>query len=182
MAKQPTHPIHEPDRPGDPGRPDHDLPGRPGGGAHPDQELPEPEAPAKPEKPQPKGSRAAARDASTPATGATSLLPSSAAIGDPSFMVRVVGYGFDASSVIVFAGNDEPTNHVSDTELTTGVDMSVWLGVDPAIPVAVRTTLADGTEETTNELLFAFTEAREVPLPEAHASQPIPAMDLITPV
>lgn len=164
MAKTPTPPIVDPG----PDRPN-----------RPDQGLPDLGTPERPQ--QPKG-RASARDASTPTTGATSLLPPSAAIGDPSFMLRVVGYGFDASSVIVFAGNDEPTNHVSDTELTTGVNMDVWLGVDPAIPVSVRTTLADGTEETTNELLFAFTEPREVPLPEAHASQPIPSMNLITPV
>lgn len=190
MAKQPTHPIEEPDRdrPGH-GRPDHELPGsgapgHPGGGAHPDHGLPGPEAPPETESPQPKARRAArdARAAVEPTTSATSLLPPSAAIGDPSFMLRVVGSGFDATSVIVFAGEDEPTTFVSAEELTTGVDMSVWLGPDPAIPVLVRTTLEDGTEEETNALEFAFTEPRAVPLPEAHASQPIPALQLITPV
>ena len=60
----------------------------------------------------------------------TSLTPSSTPLGAPSFTLHVRGYGFDASTVIVFAGYDEPTTVVSDTEVTTGVDMSVWLGPD----------------------------------------------------
>ena len=67
----------------------------------------------------------------------TSLVPNSAEIGDASFTLHVRGTGLKVGSIIVFAGQDEPTTHVSDTELTTGVDMSVWLGAD-ALPVLVR--------------------------------------------
>jgi hypothetical protein len=56
----------------------------------------------------------------------------------------------------MFAGKDEPTTVVSDTEVTTGVDMSVWVGPDPAVPVAVRS--AEGA--VSNPLSFAFTAAR----------------------
>jgi hypothetical protein len=68
----------------------------------------------------------------------------------------VHGTGIGAGAVIVFAGHDEPTTVVSDTEATTGVDMSVWVGPDPAVPVLVRG--ADGA--VSNPLPFAFTMAR----------------------
>jgi hypothetical protein len=67
----------------------------------------------------------------------TSLVPNSAVLGSPSFTLHVRGTGFKVGSIIVFAGVEEPTTHVSDTELTTGVDMSVWLGPD-ALPVLVK--------------------------------------------
>jgi hypothetical protein len=177
MSKhEPEHPDQDlPGKPGAPTRPDHDLPHRPG---HPDHELPKPEPPM---PPQPKGRQRAVRDASEPLTAVTRLLPPSAAIGDPSFVLRVIGSGFNETSVIVFADEDEETTFVSDVELTTLVDMSVWLGPDPAISVAVRTVVETG-DETSNAVSFTFTPPREVPLPEAHASIPNPVMDLITPM
>lgn len=66
-----------------------------------------------------------------------SINPTTAVIGSPSFTLHVFGTNFNPDSVIVFAGVDEPTTYVSATELTTGVDMSVWLGAD-ALPVTVR--------------------------------------------
>ena len=66
----------------------------------------------------------------------TSLTPSSAELGDPSFTLHVHGTNFDAGSVIVFNGFEEPTTLVSATEVTTGVDMSVW-AAPVAVPVAV---------------------------------------------
>jgi hypothetical protein len=165
----PTKPVPDPE-------PEHPIADRPGHRLHPDHTLPEPEPP----KPaQPKDKRQARDAAAVPATSLTTLLPSAAAIGDPSFMVRAVGTGFGPTSVIVFAGNEEPTNFVSPEELTTGVNMDVWHGPDPAIPVLIRTTGEAGVEETAT-VLFAFTEPRPVPLDEAHASQPIPLMDQIT--
>jgi hypothetical protein len=83
------------------------------------------------------------------------LVPATAAIGDPSFTLKVLGSNFKADSVIVFAGQDEPTTLVSPNQVTTGVDMSVWLGADPAIPVKVR----GGDGDESNVLTFAFTEA-----------------------
>lgn len=67
----------------------------------------------------------------------TSLEPATAVIGDPSFDIHVIGTGFTPDSVIVFNGFDEPTTFVSDTELTTGVNMPLWQA--PAVvPVSVR--------------------------------------------
>ena len=67
----------------------------------------------------------------------TSLTPNSAEIGDASFTLHVHGNGFKNTDVIVFAGVDEPTTFVSTSELTTGVNMPLWLGPD-AVPVLVR--------------------------------------------
>lgn len=65
------------------------------------------------------------------------LTPNSAEIGDPNFTLHVHGVNLVAGSVIIFAGQEEPTTHVSDSELTTGVNMSVWLGAD-TVPVMVQ--------------------------------------------
>jgi len=67
----------------------------------------------------------------------TSLTPNSAEIGDASFTLHVHGNGFKNTDVIVFAGVDEPTTFVSPSELTTGVNMPLWLGPD-AVPVLVK--------------------------------------------
>jgi hypothetical protein len=93
-------------------------------------------------------------ESDTPAL--TSLVPPSAVLGSPDFTLRVRGTGFVEGVVIVFAGHDEPTTFVTGREVTTGVDMSVWEGPDPAIPVVVRH--PDG--RVSNTLTFAF-EASE---------------------
>jgi hypothetical protein len=84
-----------------------------------------------------------------------SLTPATVVLGAPSFTLHVHGTGFVEGAVIVFAGHDEPTTWVSATEVTTGVDMNVWLGPDPAVPVVVRG--AGGA--VSNTLTFAFTAA-----------------------
>ena len=67
----------------------------------------------------------------------TSLIPATVPLGAPNFTVHVRGENFTPDSVIVWNGYDEPTTVVSDTEVTTGVNMAVWLA--PAtVPVAVR--------------------------------------------
>ena|SRR5580765_1758568 len=68
----------------------------------------------------------------------TSLTPSTAAVGDPSFTLSVKGTGFNPESIIIFNGFNENTIYVSDTEVTTGVDMSVWLAA-AVCPVSVMT-------------------------------------------
>lgn len=83
----------------------------------------------------------------------TSLTPNSAEIGDPSFTLHVHGTNFKNTDKIIFAGLEEPTTFVSATELTTGVDMSVWLGPD-ALPVAVLS--ADGVQS--DPMTFTFTD------------------------
>ena len=84
----------------------------------------------------------------------TSLNPSTAVLGSPSFIVHVMGTNFTPSSIIVFAGQEEPTTFVSDKEITTGVNMDVWLGPD-AVPVSVLN--ADGIQS--DPQMFTFTEA-----------------------
>jgi hypothetical protein len=181
QAGKPDHDLPGHDRPNHPEHPEHDLPHRPG---HPDHDLPatpepKPKAPEPPKRGPGPGGRAVVTphdaDALPPPT-VSGLLPSSAAIGDPSFVVRVIGTGFTDTSVINFADQDEPTTFVSDVELTTGVNMDMWLGADPALKVLVKNT--DG--QTSNSVDFAMTPPRDVPLPEAHASIPVPTMDLIT--
>ena len=89
-----------------------------------------------------------------PAPTVTSLVPSTVAIGAPSFTVRVLGANFGPDAVIVFNGQDEPTTIVSPTEVSTGVDMAVWLA-PAAVPVAVR---ASGVLSA--PVSFTFTAAR----------------------
>ena len=67
----------------------------------------------------------------------SSLEPSTAAIGDPSFTLKVTGETFTNESVIVFAGHDENTTLNEDGTLSTGVNMAFWHGPD-TIPVMVR--------------------------------------------
>jgi hypothetical protein len=82
--------------------------------------------------------------------GLTSLTPSTAIIGSESFTLHVMGENFDQYSVINFAGHDEPTTFVNSTELTTGVDMSVWHGAD-VLPVVVKSPVL-----VTDPLMFTF--------------------------
>jgi hypothetical protein len=83
-----------------------------------------------------------------------SLTPTTAQIGDPDFILQVTGTGFTATSVIVFNGFDEPTTLISETEVTTGVNMTVWLTPTAPLPVVVRNDTA-----VSNALSFTFTEA-----------------------
>jgi len=90
-----------------------------------------------------------------PAPTLTSLEPSTAVLGSPDFDIHVKGTGFVEGSVINFAGYDEPTTLVSPEEVTTGVNMAVWLGPDAAIPVLVR----NPDDQETAPMNFAFTAA-----------------------
>lgn len=83
----------------------------------------------------------------------TSLVPNTAEIGDPSFTIHIHGKDFKNTDKIIFAGQEEPTTFVSATELTTGVNMSVWAGPD-ALPVMIQT--ADGV--LSNSMTFTFTD------------------------
>jgi hypothetical protein len=82
----------------------------------------------------------------------TTLQPATAVLGAPSFTLHVQGTDFGEGAVIVFAGHDEPTTLVSPTEVTTGVDMTMWQGPD-TVPVAVR----HGGGPLSNTLPFTFT-------------------------
>lgn len=74
---------------------------------------------------------------SSPFPIVASLNPSSAQLGSPNFTLHVLGTGFTPTSVIIWNGSPEPTVYVSDSELTTEVDMSTaQVAID--IPVAVQ--------------------------------------------
>ena len=64
-----------------------------------------------------------------------------------------MGSGFIESSVIMFNGLEEPTTFVSDSELTTDVNMSVWLAA-AVVPISV---LSAGV--VTDSLDFTFVDS-----------------------
>jgi hypothetical protein len=82
----------------------------------------------------------------------TSLTPNSAEIGDPAFTLHVHGTNFDSGTVIFFNGLPEPTTLVSATEVTTGVNMPLW--VAPAV-VPVHVEKGGVVSESVN---FTFTD------------------------
>jgi hypothetical protein len=85
----------------------------------------------------------------------TSLSPNNAKIGDQTFDIHVMGTGFNSHSRIIFAGQVEPTTLVSPTELTTGVNMDMWLGPD-VLPVQVQDS---STGVVSNSMDFTFNPA-----------------------
>lgn len=87
-----------------------------------------------------------------PAPVLTALDPASAVLGAPTFTLHVRGTGFIDGAVIVFADHDEPTTWLAPDDVTTGVNMDVWLGAD-TVPVAVR----NPDSVVSNALDFTFT-------------------------
>ena len=83
----------------------------------------------------------------------SSIEPSTARIGDDSFTLVVSGVGLVMESVIVFAGQDEPSKLETNGTLTTGVNMSVWHGPDE-VEVRVK-----NGEHLSEPLMFTFTAA-----------------------
>jgi hypothetical protein len=80
----------------------------------------------------------------------TLLEPAEATIGDPSFTLYVTGEQFNPGSSIFFAGYTEPTTLEADGRLSTGIDMSVWLGPD-TVKVSVF-----NADRQSNEVDFTF--------------------------
>ena len=83
----------------------------------------------------------------------SSIEPSTARIGDESFTLVVSGVGLVMESVIVFAGQDEPSKLETNGTLTTGVNMAVWHGPDE-VEVRVK-----NGEHISEPLMFTFTAA-----------------------
>ena len=95
-----------------------------------------------------------------PPPSLSSLVPSSAALGSPSFTLHVHGTGFDPASQIIWNGSAEPTEYISDTELTTEVNMdTASVAVD--IPVVVQ----NGFGVQSAPLIFSLTDVIVVPPP-----------------
>ena len=82
----------------------------------------------------------------------TSLDPNAAVIGGPDLDLSALGSGFDANSVIVFNGGEEPTTFVAENELTTTVKPST-AGTAGAFAVLVR-----NLEGDSEALDFTFEE------------------------
>ena len=85
----------------------------------------------------------------------TSIEPNTARIGQESFILVVSGVGLIQESVIVFAGQDEPSKLETNGTLTTGVNMSVWHGPDE-VEVRVK-----NGEHVSEPLMFTFTDPEE---------------------
>lgn len=81
------------------------------------------------------------------------LVPATAELDSPDVTMHVMGSGFVAGSVIVFADHDEPVVFVSSEEITTVVKPSLSWGA-VSVPVMVRN--PDGKESAS--LDFEFTE------------------------
>jgi hypothetical protein len=94
----------------------------------------------------------------------TSLTPNSAEIGDPTFVLHVHGTNFTSGSVIVFNAGDEPTTFVSETEITTGINMST---VTEATTVPVHVRSSDGV--LSDPVMFTFTEG--IPITQTGGTQ-----------
>jgi hypothetical protein len=80
----------------------------------------------------------------------TALEPDECTIGEETFDLFVIGTGFNEESVIVFAGQDEPTDLEDDGSLSTGINMDVWNGPD-----TVKVSVKNG-DKTSNEMDFTF--------------------------
>jgi hypothetical protein len=105
------------------------------------QDLPEPPPPAPPVTADP------------PPPVLTTLDPETAALGAPSFTLRVLGTGFVEGSTILWNGAPEPTSYVSATEVTTAVNMAT---AQVAMPIPVQVQNPDGA--LSNELTFTLTD------------------------
>jgi hypothetical protein len=83
----------------------------------------------------------------------TALDPATCAIGDPDFDLHVSGENLGASTVIYFAGHDEPTTLNEDGTVSTGVKPSLW-----SAPATVQVYVRNGTLHS-EPLDFEFTAA-----------------------
>lgn len=83
----------------------------------------------------------------------SSLTPNTAVLGSADITMSCIGTDFTDTTVINFAGNDEPTTFVSETEVTTGVKPSLGWG-EVSVPVKVK----NGAVES-DPLDFTFTAA-----------------------
>jgi hypothetical protein len=82
----------------------------------------------------------------------TSIDPTSAVVGGPDLTLTVHGTEFTSDCVIYFNGGAEPTEFVSETELTTTVKPSTASG-----PITVPVTVGRGGHQTP-PVSFEFTE------------------------
>lgn len=84
----------------------------------------------------------------------TSLDPNTVALGGEMITMHCYGSGFTPQSVIMFAGQPEPIQFISESDITTGVTPTLGWGTNTPLPVSVR----NGDQES-NSLDFTFTES-----------------------
>ena len=94
---------------------------------------------------------------SQPLPEVTSLSPNTAALGSESFTLTVSGKNFDPEAKIVWNGAVEPTVFVSDSQLTTGVNMGT---AEAAVSIPVQVQNENGS--LSNTQLFELTPANPV--------------------
>jgi hypothetical protein len=80
-----------------------------------------------------------------------SLTPNTAVSGDPDLEMLIEGTGFTPTSVIIFAGVEEPTDFHSDTSIGTGVKPSLFAPATCSVEVR-------DTAGVSNSLDFTFTD------------------------
>jgi hypothetical protein len=80
----------------------------------------------------------------------TALMPAFCVIGDPDFTLFITGENFSDTSVIFFAGHDEPTTLNADGTVSTGVKPSLW-----GAPTTVSCRVHNGAQPS-NALDFEF--------------------------
>jgi hypothetical protein len=96
------------------------------------------------------------------------LDPDEIEMGAPDTVLHVHGSGFTPQSVIHFAGHDEPTSFVNDTEVTTGLKPSLWQEA-----VVVECTVKNGAYES-EPVEFEFLEAAPAATRQSKRTKPKP--------
>lgn len=86
-----------------------------------------------------------------PWTVVTTLIPTTAVVGSADLTLRVRGQNFTKSTKVLFNGSEEPTQYVSQDEITTVVKPSTASGA-ATVPVG-----AVGANET-KDFTFTATE------------------------
>ena len=79
----------------------------------------------------------------------TGIVPASVAVGDPDFVLVVNGTGFTASSVIYIRGVSAPTTFVSETEVSTPIDMALVVTPGVAAVMVIDNGLASNAMDIT---------------------------------
>lgn len=86
-----------------------------------------------------------------------SIAPESLDVPGPDRELTITGHGFNADSVIVWNGGDEPTDFASDTELKTVVKPSTVQAPLPfTLPIYVR-----NGDLNSNTVYFTFVQGEE---------------------
>jgi hypothetical protein len=96
------------------------------------------------------------------------LDPDEIEIGSADVVLHVHGTGFTEQSVIHFAGYDEPTTFVNDTELTTGLKPSLW-----SDGVVVQCSVKNG-DKVSEEVEFEFLDAAPEATRQTKRTKPKP--------